>query len=449
MQRRAMRAHFTGQMFPVLVVGVSMVHAFPAPSTQTVGKDLAPLPSLREQAAIRQEWIDYRTEHQLPALMKEYGVTHWVLSQREYHEDVVWRSVASPLSINARRRTVMVYTLTGESVVLSSFVSYEASIWDDLYRVLDAAPGAIALNVDTEFAFSDGLAAGERDAMLQRMPADVSNRIVHVPLLALDFIALRAPTMLVYYQAMMATVHTILAEAFSTRVIQAGVTTCDDVRWWLRDETIRRGFQPGFHPSFSLQRRGEVDKTLSGDTVIQGGDVLWADFGVIGMGLWTDTQHMGYVLREGETAVPAGLAAGFQQANRAQDAVLRHLKPGQTGNEVLQDVVEDTSRQGVDALIYCHPIGDHMHGAGATIGLSDYDNRPIPVKGEVKVRAETWYSVELAAFASVPEWDGQKVRFNQEEDAVVHASSTDWILTRQSALYVIDPWKGGLNEGVE
>jgi hypothetical protein len=52
--------------------------------------------------------------------------------------------------------------------------------------------------------------------------------------------------------------------------------------------------------------------------------------------------------------------------------------------------VAETTAAGVDALIYCHPIGDHMHGAGATIGLADYDNQPVPVKGDVRVLADSW-----------------------------------------------------------
>jgi hypothetical protein len=56
----------------------------------------------------------------------------------------------------------------------------------------------------------------------------------------------------------------------------------------------------------------------------------------MGAGLWTDTQHMGYVLAPGETSVPAGIAAGLAASNRAQDAVLKHLKPGLSGNDVLR-----------------------------------------------------------------------------------------------------------------
>lgn len=32
---------------------------------------------------------------------------------------------------------------------------------------------------------------------------------------------------------------------------------------------------------------------------------------------------------------------------------------------------------------------------------------------------ESWFSIELSAFKNVPEWDGQRVAFRQEEDAVV------------------------------
>ena len=46
-------------------------------------------------------------------------------------------------------------------------------------------------------------------------------------------------------------------------------------------------------PDVGVQRGGAGEQTLSGDTVIEEGDLLWCDFGLIAMGLWTDTQHMG------------------------------------------------------------------------------------------------------------------------------------------------------------
>jgi hypothetical protein len=76
--------------------------------------------------------IAYRLQNQLPALMRSHGVTHWILSQREYHEDVAWRSVTDPTRINARRRTVMIFTLDPIENVISerSFVSFKATVWE-------------------------------------------------------------------------------------------------------------------------------------------------------------------------------------------------------------------------------------------------------------------------------------------------------------------------------
>ena len=55
-----------------------------------------------------------------------------------------------------------------------------------------------------------------------------------------------------------------------------------------------------------VQRAGEVP--ANGAVTIERGDLLWTDFGVVALNLHTDTQHLGYVLREGELEVPEGLS---------------------------------------------------------------------------------------------------------------------------------------------
>src|SRR2546429_3757796 len=44
------------------------------------------------------------------------------------------------------------------------------------------------------------------------------------------------------------------------------------------------------------------------------GDVLHCDFGITALGLNTDTQHMGYVLRPGERDVPEGLKLALRNS---------------------------------------------------------------------------------------------------------------------------------------
>jgi hypothetical protein len=43
------------------------------------------------------------------------------------------------------------------------------------------------------------------------------------------------------------------------------------------------------------------------------------------MRLNTDTQHMGYVLREGEKDVPAGIKRALANSNRLQDIVMGQM----------------------------------------------------------------------------------------------------------------------------
>src|SRR5262245_51929333 len=66
------------------------------------------LPSLREQDRIRQEWLKVRLERVLPEVMRRNNVSMWLVINREYNEDPVFRSLISPSVMFARRRTILV-----------------------------------------------------------------------------------------------------------------------------------------------------------------------------------------------------------------------------------------------------------------------------------------------------------------------------------------------------
>merc|ERR1712096_520131 len=111
---------------------------------------------------------------------------------------------------------------------------------------------------------------------------------------------------------MMDIVWEIIGRAFSAEVVFPGVTTTNDVSWWMKETALYEySVQVGFQPSVGVQRRGE-DGTLSGDVIIEPGDSIWTDFGIRAMGLWTDTQHQGYILDKDETTVPLGLQNGLR-----------------------------------------------------------------------------------------------------------------------------------------
>jgi len=285
-------------------------------------------------------------------------------------------------------------------------------------------------------AFSDGLSAGEWEALQQAIPANYRSRVVRRERLALDYIAERIPEMLPTYVTMQRQVHAIISTAFSSAVITPGTTRTEDVVWWLRQRVNDVGFGTWFHPSVTVQRRG-VEMGDSANPVIRRGDVLHTDFGISAMGLNTDTQHMGYVLLPGETDAPAGLQAALKRSNRLQDLLLEEMRPGRTGNEVLASTLGRMRAEGLDGSVYTHPIGDHGHGAGPLIGLWDRQDG-VPARGDVPVRANTWFSTELQVTSPVAEWSGQAVRMAQEEEIWIDAAGArHWTLARQERFHLV------------
>jgi Xaa-Pro aminopeptidase len=425
----------------------------------------ARLPLLREQDRTRQEWLAARLERVLPALMRRHGVAMWIVVSREYNEDPVFFSLVSPSVMAARRRTILVFNDRGpehgvERLALgggSSGGLYHVyrdpdaesrelmgvGQWALLRRLVEERrPSSIAIDVSHTHAFSDGLSAGERE-QLEGALGPWTSRIVRAEGLPLDYIATRVPEMLPSYRQMMRIAHGLIARAFSSEVITPGRTTTEDVVWWLRQQVRDMGLGEWFAPSVTVQRRGQrpgtgpLSRADAGGTVIERGDHLHTDFGIRAMGLATDTQHVGYVLRPGETDAPAGLRQALANSNRLQDLLLARLRPGRSGNEVFADTVAAMKAAGIDGTVYTHPIGDHGHGAGPLIGLWDRQEA-IPGRGDVLVLPSTWFSIELQATTPVPEWDGQPLRSAQEEDVAIDADgNATWVLGRQEKYHLV------------
>ena len=436
-----------------------------APTPTLSANPRHPLGTLREQAAVQQEWLRYRLDSVLPRLMRQYGIRMWIVPMREYNEDPVFWSLVSATTFAARRRTIYVFTDRGpaqgvERLALGGTSQgglYQAVFardaidsttgrrpelvgqgqWDLLRRVVEERdPETVAVDISHTHAFSDGLSAGEWEQLEAALPPVYLGRVMRAENLPLDYQAIRAPAMLPTYRRMMEVVWTIIDTAFSSAVIVPGKTTTDDVAWWMRQRVNDLGFGTWFHTDVDVQRRG-VDLSDSGSVVIQRGDVLHCDFGITALGLNTDTQHMGYVLREGERDAPAGLVRALGNSNRLQELLLAEMRPGRSGNEVLAAARVAMQAAGIDGTIYTHPIGDRGHGAGPLIGLWDHQEG-VPGRGDVPLLAGTWFSIELQATTPLPEWNGQGLRSAQEEDAELGSDGQmHWILRRQTAWHLV------------
>jgi hypothetical protein len=426
-----------------------------------------PFGTLRAQADRQQAWLRERLEIALPQLMRQHGVELWVVPMREYNEDPVFKALVSATTYAARRRTIYVFHDLGPDKGVARIAlggSPQGGIYEvrrptrkvdgggvertgepwgpEQWRMLkqlleERQPKSIAINTSRTFAFADGLTHGEYEGMAEALGPQWTARLKPSGGLPVDLLAWRGEDEARFFQEENKLAWDIIQTAFSSAVITPGVTRVNDVEWWMVQRLNDLGLGTWFHASVSVQRQGATEAQLGEDPVIRRGDVLHCDFGITALRLNTDTQHMGYVLREGESDVPAGLKQALARSNRLQDLVVEELRPGRTGNEVLRTVLSRMKEEGIDGTVYSHPVGLHGHGAGAMVGLWDHQEG-VPGNGDHAVIPSMWYSVELQATSPVPEWEGQKLRSAQEEDVIIGADGrVRWAYQRQTAFHLV------------
>ncbi len=405
----------------------------------------------REEAPIIQARIAERFRTVLPGLMRREGIDMWLVITREYDDDPVFRSMAPLETYSSRRRTILVFHDRGPSAGVDalSVGRFDYSGLFDLYRthndsqyvglrklVEERNPRRIGINVSDAWNHADGLSHNEYLRLVDAL-GPYADRLTSAEMLAVGWLEYKLPSETEYYRGVMRLAHQVIAEAFSNRVIVPGVTTDLDVAWWMRQRVAELGLGAWFHPSVDVQRRGGLPADMPADGyVIQRGDMLHTDFGIVGLGYSTDTQHNAYVLLPGETDAPAGLKDGLRKGNRLQELTRMHAKVGGTGNQALAAALAQAEAEGITASIYCHAIGYHGHAAGPPIGMTDYQDG-VPVRGDYVFRTNTWHSIELNARHAVPEWGGQEVRFAMEEDAALLEGGWDWVDGRQTSFYLI------------
>ncbi len=446
-----MKRHFFA-LAAALAAHPALADAPPAlTDTETVAPTLPEILSPRERATLENRILAERLDTLIPQIMRDEGVDMWLLVAREYFEEPVVATMLDAENMHARRRTILIFFDPGngkpvERLTVSRYglgglfapawdPDTQPDQWAAVAEIIAARdPRRIAINSSDLYQFADGMTLSQYDRMMAALPAALHERVTSGEGLAIRWLETRTPAEMEIYPTVMRIAHAVIGEAFSRRVITPGVTTAEQVQWWYRDRLMQLGLDPWFHPSVAIQRQG-AKGMLEGDEVIQPGDLLWTDFGITYLRLNTDSQHLAYVLKPGETEAPAGLRAGLANSNKVQDFLRAAFKPGRSGNEALTEARAAAIAAGLDPSIYSHPIGYHGHGAGPAIGF--WDNQKPDPRGSGLIRPNTAWSIELTSYAAVPEWGGQKVDFRTEEDAFFDGKTVRFIDGRQTAITLI------------
>ncbi|MCY4466567.1 MAG: M24 family metallopeptidase [Chloroflexi bacterium] len=409
---------------------------------------------LRAQATVQDDWLKMRLDQLLPELLKRENIDMWLVVCREYNEDPVVMSLLPATSMSARRRTILLFARDDagdvERLTLSRYGYegfYEAA-WDPdvetqygcLARIIrERDPQRIGINMSRLFAFGDGISQNEYTLLCDALDETFHSRLVSAERLCVGWLERRLPEEITAYAQLVEIGHQIIARAFSTAVIHPGITTTDDVVWWMRQTMRDGGLQAWFQPTIDIQAPGLSFAFLSNEdarNIIQPGDLLHCDMGFHYLGLATDQQQHAYVLRLGESDAPSGLRKALAAGNRLQDIHMAEMQAGRSGNEVLYAALEKAKAEGIRPQIYSHPLGLHGHAAGPLVGLWDQQDG-VPGIGDYPLYDDTVYSIELNIAHSVPEWDGQDVRIMLEEDAALTNGAMHWLHGRQEALHLV------------
>lgn len=415
----------------------------------TKAENMPSVLSLKEQVAVHDGWLKLRLDRILPELMRQEKFDMWLVICREGNEDPVFFSLVPFTTLYASRTSILVFFDRGaegiERLAVTRFGvrPFYKGVWEPekmdqwmrLAQVIkERNPKRIGINESEVFSYADGLTGTLKKNFLKALGAEFASRLHSAERLAVRWLERRSPEELEVYPQIVSIAHAIIAEAFSRKVITPGVTTTDEVVWWMRERTRELGQTNWFQPDVSIQR--PKDSPHKDSEIIHRGDLLHCDFGIKYLGLCTDTQEHAYVLKEGEEDAPKGLKDALIQGNKLQDIHLAEMNEGKTGNEVLASALKRAKAEGLRPSIYTHPVGVHGHAAGPDIGTWDMQDG-VPGTGEFPLAVDTCFSIELNVTANVPEWGNQDIRIALEQDAAFVRGGAYFLDGRQTRFHLI------------
>ncbi len=418
---------------------------------------IPPMPKLldqRQQMDVREKWLMKRLGSLLLPMMKRHGVEMWIVVNEEFNSDPVTEHIVPPIPM-VGRRDLFIFIDEGQRIERIAMVRYDEErlrnhyrfvmpardkFGEELRKIVDGRnPKTIALNIGGSRGQQSGLSHDSYKFLTDSLGAENEKKFVSASNLLIEFFDTRLPEEYAEYEKAVLATDVITRRAFSNQVIKPGITTVGDVRWWMIEQVNKLGLSIWFQPDLRIQRQktetgttGQFLSTAKEDDVIKPGDLLHVDFGLNYMGLSTDWQKHAYVLKPGERDAPAGLKTALKNTNKLQDAMIRVARSGMTGTDVYEQTMSEVKRQGIEAMIYSHPIGTHGHGLGPSI-----DFRGNIGGGVNKILPGSYMSIELNTSTPVAEWNGQKVTIMAEDDAVMTENGYKFIRPRQTKFYLI------------
>ena len=393
----------------------------------------------------------------LPQAMRENGIDMWIVASREGHDDpnaaLIGAGYVGDIGY-------YVFTDPGEGRIERAAMGVGGAAFDQcpLYDVRKSPselkafvtqrnPRRSGINIASEIGTADGLSHSLHERLRETLGPHLSARLVSAEKLVSDFRSRHSTTEIAAFARAGEYSRTISERALSSEVITPGKTTTGDVAWWMMDQLQKEGLGNSFGiPSIYILGPGPRGP-VSGDHVIQPGDLITMDWGVNFLTAYTDMKRMAYVLKAGENAPPPGVQRAFDKALEIRRMILDVIKPGITAGDALaavnsrvaqtpglalgryDDPVADPTVS--DVVIGSHSVGDLGHGSGPS--MADFN----PLRMSYTLRPSNFLSIELFLYTPVPEWGGRKIKIPLEDNGVVTERGLEWVYPANSRILLV------------
>ncbi len=391
----------------------------------------------------------------LPEVMRENQIDMWIITNREGKYDPLYQDMGGgytstngyyvfydPGEGRIERASL---GMTGYLIAEGKTYDYIGSAGELVDYVKERNPQKIGLNYSKNFGGADGLSYSEYLELSELLGPELQKRFVSAEKLTSDFRSRRVASEIAAFAEAGELSYTLAERALSNEVITPGVTTLEDVAWWMLEQLHKKALGSSFGmPSVYITGPNGIEATSS-DRIIQRGDILMIDWGVGLMNFYTDMKRVAYVLKEGETEVPASFRKAYAQGLKARQAITSAIKAGITAQEAEDQIYASLAKAGfnridfnkpsaedvTDVVIGCHSVGNWGHGIGPSIAFFN------PVRIGYELKASNLLSIELFAYTRIPEWDNKKLRIPLEDDAIVTERGIEWLYPVNRKILVV------------
>lgn len=357
----------------------------------------------------------------------------------------------------------------------------DPKVYDELREfVAERDPKTIAVNTSNWLAVADGISYSQYLKLEKILGPKYSQRIVSAENVITDFRIRRVLRETVAFANATEIHRQILERALSREVIAPGVTTLEDVGWWVQQQLyekdlIRKDRGGGIIiPRILYSVKSEPIAPPDArwwihhkNYVLQRGDFLTYDLGIKYLDYFaTVYKRHAYILREGETSVPESIQYAFDKALEARKIIRKNIKVSRTSGEtfeiivsaledagyihtpftdigtedykIIQKVLSNTDRSGFSLDLNCQGINNgSMTSGGTHVSVGPAVSPFRSDRDHLRFQENHLFFLEYQVHTNLPERPGFPISISISGNHILTSKGVEWLHSPNERILLI------------